>query len=608
MPRSEIRNATRPGARLERPASIRPEPIAIVGAACRFPGAPDLDAYWSLLSEGRDAVSTLPADRFNQDWFHHPRPGEPGRSYTFAAGHLDDVSGFDSGHFGLSPREAAEADPQQRVLLEVASEAFEDAGWPATSIAGREIGVFIGGSSTDYAELRLSDPSGADRYFMTGNTLSILANRITNVFDLRGPAQTIDTACSSSLVALSLAVDALRAGRAEAAVVGGVQLLLSPYGFMGFSRASMLSPTGRCRVFSAGADGYVRAEGAGAVILKPLGTALADGDSIRGVILAAGVNSVGRSIGLSLPNPHAQARLIGSVLAEAGLPARRVTYFEAHGTGTQAGDPAEAWAIGKALATVQDAEGSRAAPLPVGSAKTNIGHLETASGMAGLIKALLMLEKRVVPPSLHFTDPNPKIDFASLNIRVPVTAEPLRGLGRAAPVIGVNSFGFGGTNASLLLPPRPPRSGSRMRMGPCPPCCYPPARPRRCRHWPRPGPMRFAPRPSGPLPCCAAWRATGTLPLTASCCVGQMRNPWPSSSTASSRARKARASRASSRVPRPAQPVAWPSPFPAMAPNSRAWRGRRWRIPAASAKGWRRSMPTSPRCSAGRSPHGWPMG
>ncbi|MCR0982021.1 type I polyketide synthase [Roseomonas populi] len=434
------------------------EPIAVVGAACRFPGGPNLDSFWSLLAEGRDAVSTLPAGRFSQEWFYHPNRSEPGRSYTFAAGHLGDISGFDPAHFGLSPREVAEADPQQRLLLEVASEALEDAGWPAASVAGREIGVFVGGSSTDYAELRLSDPSGADRYFMTGNTLSILGNRITNVFDLRGGAQTIDTACSSSLVALAHAVDALRAGRVEAALVGGVQLLLSPYAFTGFSRASMLSPSGRCHVFSAMADGYVRGEGAGMVVLKPLPAALADGDEIRGVILAAGVNAVGRSIGLSLPDPQAQAALIRRVLDEAGLSPAEVSYFEAHGTGTQAGDPVEASAIGGVLAA-----GGREAPLPVGSVKSNIGHLETASGMAGLIKALLMLERRVIPPNLHFGDPNPKIDFATLNIRVPVAPEPLPG---RAPVIGVNSFGFGGTNASLMLaaPPEAKRA-ARARPG-----------------------------------------------------------------------------------------------------------------------------------------------
>ncbi|MFC0387409.1 SDR family NAD(P)-dependent oxidoreductase [Muricoccus vinaceus] len=442
------RRATPPA----RPAA--PEPVAIIGAACRFPGAPDLDAFWTLLEEGRDAVGTLPTDRFSQDWFFHPRREEPGRAYSFAAGHLGDVSGFDPGHFGLSPREAMEADPQQRLLLEVASEALEDAGWPASAVAGREVGVFVGGSSTDYAELRLSDPAGVDRHFMTGNTLSILGNRITNVFDLRGGAQTVDTACSSSLVALSAAVDALRAGRVEAALVGGVQLLLSPYAFTGFSRASMLSPTGRCRAFAAGADGYVRGEGAGMVVLKPLRAALADGDAVRGVILAAGVNTVGRSIGLSLPDPQAQAGLLRRVLAEAGLPPGRVAYFEAHGTGTQAGDPVEASAIGEVLSGA-----ARAGALPVGSVKTNIGHLETASGMAGLLKALLMLEKRVIPPSLHFDEPSPRIDFGALNIRVPTAPEPLPG---RAPVIGVNSFGFGGTNASLLLGPAPaPRRAAK---------------------------------------------------------------------------------------------------------------------------------------------------
>ncbi|WP_426955220.1 SDR family NAD(P)-dependent oxidoreductase [Muricoccus radiodurans] len=459
MPRSSTSRPAAGRAARDRAA----EPIAVVGTACRFPGAPDLDGFWSLLAEGRDAVSTLPPERFSQEWFHHPRRGEPGRSYTFAAGHLGDVSGFDAGHFGISPREAAEADPQQRLLLEVAHEAFEDAGWPTAAVSGREIAVFVGGSSTDYAELRLSDPSGADRYFMTGNTLSILSNRITNVFDLRGPGQTVDTACSSSLVALSLAVDALRAGRAEAALVGGVQLLLSPYAFAGFSHASMLSPTGRCRVFAAAADGYVRSEGAGAVVLKPLRAALADGDSVRGVILAAGANAVGRSIGLSLPNPRAQAKLMRRMLAEAGLSARRVTYFEAHGTGTQAGDPAEARAIGEAMGAGRDT------PLPVGSVKTNLGHLETASGMAGLIKALLMLEKRVIPPNLHFDAPNPNIDFASLNLRVPVAPEPLKAEGRAAPVIGVNSFGFGGTNASLLLAAPPAAAEPKAGPGPLPP-------------------------------------------------------------------------------------------------------------------------------------------
>ncbi len=428
-------------------------PIAIVGAACRLPGAPDLDALWRLLESGTDAVSTLPADRFTQSAFLHPRRSEPGRSYTFAAGHVGDAYGFDAGAFGISPREAAEMDPQQRILLEVTLHAVEDAGWRPSALAGQEVGVFVGGSSTDYAELRLPDHAGADRYFMTGNALSILSNRLTNVFDLRGPAETIDTACSSSLVALDAACRALAEGRLPAAIAAGVQMLLSPYAFVGFSRAGMLSPTGRCRAFDAGADGYVRAEGAGAVLLKRLDDALRDGDAVRGVILATGVNSAGRTIGLSLPNREAQARLIGAVMQRAGVTPERLGYFEAHGTGTQVGDPAEAWAIGSAAAQ------GRAQALPVGSVKTNIGHLEPASGIAGLLKAMLVLEKRAVPATLHQAAPNPHIDFEALNIRVPAATEALDA--PADAVAGVNSFGFGGTNACVLLGPAPPAKAVR---------------------------------------------------------------------------------------------------------------------------------------------------
>ncbi|MBO1073055.1 type I polyketide synthase [Roseomonas marmotae] len=441
----------------------RAEPVAIVGAACRLPGAPDLEAFWRLLVSGTDAVGTLPADRFTQQAYLHPRKGEPGRSYSFAAGHLGDISGFDAPAFGLSPREAAEMDPQQRLLLEVASEAVEDAGWPASRLAGRPVGAFVGGSSTDYAELRLGDSAGADRYFMTGNTLSILSNRLTNVFDLRGAGQTVDTACSSSLVALHLAVQAMRAGQIEAALVGGVQLLLSPFAFAGFSRAGMLSARGRCQAFDAAADGYVRGEGAGVLVLKPLSAALADGDRVRGVILGSGTNAAGRTIGLSLPNREAQATLLARVLAEAGAQPRDIAYFEAHGTGTQAGDPAETWAIGTALAR------DRAEPLPVGSVKTNIGHLEPASGIAGLLKAMLVLERGTVPPNLHFNSPNPNIDFAGLNIRVPTVPEPLAL--RPGAMAGINSFGFGGTNATVLLGAAParPAVASKQADGALPP-------------------------------------------------------------------------------------------------------------------------------------------
>ncbi|MFZ4408462.1 MAG: SDR family NAD(P)-dependent oxidoreductase, partial [Paracraurococcus sp.] len=436
--------------------------IAIVGAACRLPGAPDLEAYWRLLAEGRDAVTTLPADRFTQPFFAHPRRGEPGKSYSFAAGTLGDVAGFDPGAFGISPREAVEMDPQQRLLLEVAAEALEDAGLPPGALAGSATGVFIGASLTDYSDLRRTDIASGDRYFMTGGALSILANRIGNVFDLRGPAQTIDTACSSSLVALHWACEALRAGRIPAALVGGVNLLLSPYPFLGFARAGMLSPSGRCHAFDARADGYVRAEGAGIILLKPLEEALAAGDAIRGVILASGVNAAGRTMGISLPNQAAQQALLEQVLAAAAIDPDRIGYFEAHGTGTAAGDPIEAGAIGAAIGRRR-----QAAPLPIGSAKTNIGHTEPASGMAGLLKAMLVLQEGKVPPSLHHETPNPAIDFAALGLRVPTRLEALPGRRRA--VVGVNSFGFGGTNASMLLAAAPPAAPVTQPGGALPP-------------------------------------------------------------------------------------------------------------------------------------------
>ena len=274
---------------------------------------------------------------------------------------------------------------------------------PASRLAGADAGVYVGASATDYSDLRLGDPAGANSYFMTGNTLSILANRISYVFDLRGPSLAVDTACSSSLVALHQACEAIRAGRIASAIVGGVNLLLAPYPFIGFCRASMLSPRGRCLAFDERADGYVRAEGGGVVILKPLAEALADGDPIRAVILATGVNSDGRTIGLSLPSEAAQAALLRCGLRRGAASIRTtLAFFEAHGTGTPVGDPIEAAAVGRAIGQ------RRREPLPIGSVKTNIGHLEPASGMAGLLKAVLALERGVIPPSLHCETPEPE--------------------------------------------------------------------------------------------------------------------------------------------------------------------------------------------------------
>src|SRR6266550_1964257 len=436
------------------------ELIAIVGASCRFPGASDLEAFWQLLVSGTDAVSEVDAQRWSTRFFYHPNQAEPGKSYTWSAGLLNGVDLFEPAFFGISPREAAQMDPQQRLLLELVWHALEDAGIPANKLAGSATGVYIGGSSTDYRDLRLGDPATGDSYSMTGGTLSILANRISYVFDLHGPSFTVDTACSSSLVALNEACEGLREGRIASAIVGGVNLLLTPYPFLGFCRASMLSRRGRCFAFDERADGYVRGEGGGVVLLKPLAQALADGDPIRAVIRGTGVNSDGRTIGLSMPSDAAQAALIQSVCARAGMVPDDLAFFEMHGTGTPAGDPIEAAAVGRALGQ------ARREPLPIGSVKTNIGHLEPASGMAGLIKAALALDHGFVPPTLHCETPNPNIPFDRLNLRLVRGAEKIEA-GRCA---GINSFGFGGTNghAVLAAPPRRPNDAAAAE-GPLPP-------------------------------------------------------------------------------------------------------------------------------------------
>jgi len=436
--------------------------IAIVGASCRFPGAEDLDGFWRLLASGGDAVSEVDPQRWSTKFFYHPDRSEPGKSYTWAAGLIDGIDLFEPSFFGISPREAAQMDPQQRLLLELVWHAVEDAGIPSSKIAGTTAGIYIGASTTDYSDLRLGDPASADSYSMTGNTLSVLANRISYVFDLRGPSLTIDTACSSSLVALHHACEAIRGKRVATAIVGGINLLLAPYPYLGFCSASMLSRRGRCFAFDERADGYVRGEGGGVVILKPLEDALADGNVIRAIILGTGVNSDGRTIGLSLPSETAQASLLRSVYAHAGVAPEQLTFFEMHGTGTPAGDPIEAAAVGRTLGQ------RRSVPLPIGSVKTNIGHLEPASGMAGLLKAALALDRGIVPRTLHCETPNPNIAFDELNLRLTRDAEPIEEP-RERRFAGVNSFGFGGTNAHAVLTAPPPRNEAKPAAGDIPP-------------------------------------------------------------------------------------------------------------------------------------------
>ncbi len=431
----------------DRKPSWPPFPVAIVGMSCRLPGANDIGQFWELLRSGRDAVSEVPRDRWDVDWYFHPDPTRPGRVYTRAGGFLDNIDRFDADFFGISPREARQMDPQQRILLELAWEALEHADIVPGRLAGSDTGVFIGISNEDYGILQrnaaetITDPYGA-----SGSALAVAANRISYVLDLHGPSLAMDTACSSALVAVHGACHSLWRGESSLAIAGGINILLAPETHGAFCKAAMLSPTGRCRAFAAEADGYVRSEGGGVVILKPLADALADGNTVHAVILGAGVNSDGRTKGIALPNPVAQEQLLRQVYRSAGIDPADVSYVEAHGTGTSAGDRVECTALGRVFGATRRAGD----PCLIGSVKTNIGHLEPASGIAGLLKATLTLSHREIPPSLHAGNLNPKIPFDEINLSVVRELTPLPQ--RAEPLLmGVNSFGFGGTNAHLVL-------------------------------------------------------------------------------------------------------------------------------------------------------------
>jgi acyl transferase domain-containing protein/NADPH:quinone reductase-like Zn-dependent oxidoreductase/acyl carrier protein len=423
--------------------------FAVIGMSCRLPGAASTDEFWSLLRQERCSISTIGSDRWAVERFYHPRRGEPGRSYTISAGLIDAPHGFDAAAFRISPREAEQMDPQQRVLLELVWEALEDAGLPPSTLAGQPVGVFVGASSIDSYTMMVGDAGGIDTHFMTGNAASIIANRISYVYDLRGPSLTIDTACSSSLVALDAAAGALARGEVEIAIVAGINILGSPHAFYGFSRAGMLSPTGLCRPFAAAADGYVRAEGGAALVLSRPDAARSRGRAPRVMVTATGVNSDGRTVGLSLPSADAQRQLLERLYGDAGIDPNALAFVEAHGTGTRVGDPAEAEAIGQALGRRRDA------PLPVGSVKSNIGHLEPASGLAGMVKAILAIEHKLLPATLHLDAVNPDIPFDALNLAP--AHKPVALTATDGPIMaGVSSFGFGGTNAHAVL--RAPRA------------------------------------------------------------------------------------------------------------------------------------------------------
>ncbi len=431
------------------------EPIAIIGVGCRFPGALDPRAFWQLLRNGTDAVREVPPERFNLHDFFDPNPDTPGKMNTRWGGFIEQVDQFDPHFFGISLREAARMDPQQRLLLQVTWEALEDAGQVRERLAGSQTGVFIGISNNDYARIQLSDPRRIDAYAGTGNALSIAANRISYLFDFRGPSMAIDTACSSSLVAVHLACRSLLSGESTVALAGGVNLIISPTITINFTKAGVMAPDGRCKAFDARANGYVRGEGAGVVVLKPLSKTIADGDPIYAVICGSAVNQDGRSNGLMAPNPLAQEAALREAYRRAGVSPGYVQYVEAHGTGTLLGDPIEV----KALGTVLALDRSPGRPCALGSVKTNIGHLEAAAGIAGLIKVALSLQHREIPPSLHFKEPNPDIPFERIPLRVQTALGPWP-VDSGPALAGVSSFGFGGTNAHVVLQAAPESNSS----------------------------------------------------------------------------------------------------------------------------------------------------
>jgi polyketide synthase 12/epothilone polyketide synthase D len=433
------------------------EPIAIIGIGCRFPGgANSPESFWDLLVRGVDAVTEVPPDRWNKKAFYDPELHKPGKAHSCWGGFVDGIDQFDAPFFGISPREASRMDPQQRLLLESAWRALEDGGQVLQRLAGSRTAVFVGISSWEYsfAQISFRDRAGIDVYTNTGGSLSIAANRISYCFDLRGPSVAVDTACSSALVAVHLACRSIWEDDCPLALAGGVNALLLPDWYVGFSRLGMLSPDGRCHAFDAGANGFVRGEGAGMVILKPLRRAVLDGDRIYAVIRGTAVNQDGRTPGMTVPSQEAQELLLRQAYRNAGLSPSSVQYVEAHGTGTLVGDPIEARALGRVLSAQRPAD----RPCLVGSVKTNIGHLEAGSGIAGLIKTALSLSHRLIPRNLHFVHPNPAIDFRQLGLRVPVRCEPWPA-GEGLAVAGVNSFGYGGTNAHIVLEEAPALNG-----------------------------------------------------------------------------------------------------------------------------------------------------
>lgn len=437
-------------AKLTERERARSEPIAIVGMGCRFPGSSSPDELWQLLHNGTDAICETP-ERWDIEDFFDPDPGKPGKLYVRQGGYLDSVDQFDPLFFGIAPREAVSMDPQQRLLLEVGWEALETAGYVPKLLMGSDTGVFVGVMNLDYFQLA-SVPAIADAHTASGSAFSVTAGRLSYTLGFQGPSMAVDTACSSSLVAVHLACQSLRSQECSMALAAGVNLILSPIGTINECQARMLAPDGHCKTFDEKADGYARGEGCGVVVLKRLSDAIVDNDNILAVIRGSAVNQDGRSGGLTVPNGPAQQAVIRRALANGGVQPAEVSYVEAHGTGTALGDPIEL----RALNAVYGANREAGSPLIVGSIKTNFGHLESAAGVSGLIKLVLSLQHRKIPPHLNFETPSSQIPWDELAIQIPtqlVDWAPIED----KYIAGLSSFGFSGTNAHILVEAAPDR-------------------------------------------------------------------------------------------------------------------------------------------------------
>ena len=424
------------------------EPIAIVGIGCRLPGGVvDEESLWAALRNGLDAIGEVPTDRWNVGELFDPDPDRAGRMSTRYGGFLESIDEFDAGFFGIAPREAASMDPQQRLFLEVAWEALEDAGVAPDRLGGSATGVFVGAGNSDYGRLLFHERNEIDAYSGSGGSLSVIAGRLSYTLGLQGPSLCVDTACSSSLVAVHLAIQSLRRRECDLAVVGGVNVILSPEAHITFTKARMLAPDGRCKTFDAAADGYGRGEGCVVVVLRRLGDARARGERVLAVMRGSAVNQDGRSAGLTAPNGPSQEAVIRSALIAAGLQPSDIDYVEAHGTGTPLGDPIELHALGAAYGAGRDPD----RPLWVGSCKANFGHLEAAAGLTGLIKTVAALRRRELPRQLHLRRPNPLVDWAGLPLRVATAPQGWPAAVGQPARAGVSSFGFSGTNAHVIV-------------------------------------------------------------------------------------------------------------------------------------------------------------